>query len=206
MNHACHAIKTLRTMVCATLLLAAALASVSSFAEPPPYGPDADPWGGCVDMDTNGTGGLVTVICPTKIAPNTPANSPVVGRAKSVCLTRTDGTFGEIKGQYLCLFPSKTQVRRPSASKAQFSAADWQQFRHLGGSIRSVYTCPPHNCEEFLKGGPIKASPTNPPSPDAKSQVGPVKPAPTNPPPPAASARPCPAYKGDPCGGTPGQI
>ena len=186
MKQTSHFAKALRIMSCATLLSAAALASMSTFAEPPPYGPDADPWGGCVDMDTNGTGGIVTVICPAIIAPNTPPNAPTVARARTTCLTRADATFGEIKSKYLCVFPSKTPVGRAAGGKAQFSAGDWKQFRRLAGRVRGEGECPPNFCNDF--------------------KSGPVKPTPTNPPPPAASARPCPAYKGDPCDGKPGQI
>ena len=67
------------------LLSAAALIAGSQFsvlAEPPPYGPSQDTWGGCVDQLPN-VDGIIGVICPARIPVKSLTMPRLVASAKA---------------------------------------------------------------------------------------------------------------------------
>ena len=97
------------------LLSAAALIAGSQFsvlAEPPPYGPSQDTWGGCVDQLPN-VDGIIGVICPARIPVKSLTMPRLVASAKAACLTMERASFELIKGEYFCKYVTRSVSVRP---------------------------------------------------------------------------------------------
>ncbi len=124
---------TLTCLLLATFLTV--LGPRSASAEPPPYGPSQSDWGNCYDTDTNGTGGLVTVICPALIPTDSTPDGKLMANAKTSCLTMPNASFRKIGGRYSCVFVEKADKIAKTPTKNEKANVKFKAGTELSDKV-----------------------------------------------------------------------